>query len=305
MSINFVKFRIIYFIFTGILIVVSLFFLFKFGLKPGIDFTGGSILEIEYQAVRPSNQDLRNSLSEFDLGDYYIQPTGDKGVIFRMKTISEETHQQLLEKLKVSAAGTTTPTQIEEKSFESIGPTIGKELKQKTNIVVILSLLLMAIYIAIAFKKVSRPLNSWYYSLTSFLILSHDVLIPLGVFAVLGRFYGVQITIPIVTALLTVVGYAINNVVVVYDRVRENLLRERQSSFEEVVNRSISQTLSRQINTSLATLLPIFAIFFLGGETLKYFALTLILGITAGTYSSIFLAGPLLVAWLRLKRKTI
>lgn len=296
MPVNFIKFRTIYFIFTGILIVASLFFIFKFGLKPGIDFTGGSILEIEYQTDRPSNQDLRNSLSEFDLGDYYIQPTDEKGVIFRMKDISEEIHQKVLTKLKDGG-------EVEEKRFESIGSVIGKELKEKTNIVVILSILLMVIYIAIAFRKVSRPINSWYYGIASFLIITHDVLIPLGIFSLLGKFYGIQISIPIVTALLAVVGYAINNVVVVYDRIRENLLRERQSSFEEVVNRSINQTLTRQLSTSLTTLFSLFAIFFLGGETLKYFALTLILGITAGTYSSIFLAGPLLVVWLKLRKK--
>jgi preprotein translocase subunit SecF len=141
------------------------------------------------------------------------------------------------------------------------------------------------------------------YGAASFLMLAHDVLVPLGVFSVLGHFYGIQITIPVITALLTVVGYAINNVIVVYDRSRENLLRARNANFAEVANLSINQTLSRQINTSLAVLFPLFAMYFLSGAALKYFSLALILGIITGTYSSIFLATPILVAWLNFRSK--
>jgi len=165
-------------------------------------------------------------------------------------------------------------------------------------VLVLVSLLAMIVYIVIAFKNVPGPVASWQYGTASFFILAHDVLIPLGIFAVLGAFYGVQITIPIITALLTVVGYAINNVIVVYDRIRENLLRDHRASFTEIADRAINQTLTRQINTSVATLIPVIAIYFLAGESLKYFALALILGIAAGTYSSIFLASQLLVLWM-------
>ena len=290
MNIPFVKFRKIYFVFSGILILGSIASLVIFGLKPGIDFTGGSILEIEYKTQRPENKVIRESLANLDLGEISIQPADEKGVILRMKDIPEDIHQQISEKLKGTG-------DFEEKRFETIGPTIGKELKEKTKIVVVISLFAMVFYIAIAFKRVSRPISSWQYGIASLLMLSHDILIPLGVFAVLGKYYQVQITIPVITALLAIVGYAINNVVVVYDRIRENLLRERLT-FEEIVEKAINQTLTRQLNTSLTTLFPLFFIFFLGGETLKYFALTLILGIAAGTYSSIFLASPILVSWL-------
>jgi len=292
--INFTKHRKIYFGFSGVLIIASIFALIVFGLKPGIDFTGGSILEIEYIKERPSNQEIRDKVSGFDLGTIYAQPTGEKGVILRMEEIDEEIHQQILEKLQDGK-------ELEEIRFESIGPTIGQELKQKTKIVIVVALLSMIVYIALAFRKVQRPLRSWQYGITSVIALFHDILIPLGAFAILGKFYGIEISIPVITALLAVLGYSINNTVVVFDRIRENLLK-RGEIFEEIVDRSLNQTLSRQINTSLTTLFVAGAIFFLGGETLKYFALALIFGILAGTYSSIFLAGPILVTWFKFRR---
>jgi len=296
MNIPFVKYRKIYFIFSGILLIGSLVCLIIFGLKLGIDFTGGSILELEFKTERPSNQEIRESLKGFDLGEIYIQPADEKGLILRMKDISEDVHQQIIQKLKAKG-------ELEEKRFESIGPVIGQELKEKAKLLIVISLLSIVFYIAIAFRRVQKPLSSWQYGIASLFILSHDILIPLGVFALLGKFYQVQLTIPIICAFLTIVGYAINNVVVVYDRLRENLLRgvfrDFVLGFEEATNKAINQTLTRQLNTSLTTLFPLIAIFFLGGETLKYFALTLILGITAGTYSSIFLATPILVSWLK------
>ncbi len=297
MNINFLKYKKIYFIFSATLILASLVCLIIFGLKPGIDFTGGSILEIEYIEERPSNQEIKETLSDLDLGEVLVQPTEEKGVILKMKDISEDTHQEVLEKLKENK-------ELEERRFESIGPVIGRELKQKTKIVIILSLLAIVLYIAWAFRKISRPLPSWQYGIASLVALFHDVLIPLGILSVLGKFYGVQITIPVITALLAVLGYSINNTVVVFDRIRENLLR-RAGTYQEIVNNSLNQTLTRSINTSLTTLFVLVAIFFLGGITLKYFALALILGIIAGTYSSLFLASPILVAWLRWRNRVI
>ena len=294
--IPFTKHRKVYFIFSGILILASLISLAVFGLKPGIDFTGGSILEIEYKENRPQNQEILEKLTDFDLGTIYVQPIGERGVVLRTREINKEVHQQILEKLKEGGI------ELEERRFESIGPTIGNELKKKTNIVIVLALLSMIIYIALAFRRIQRPLRSWQYGVASVIALFHDILIPLGVFSILGKFYGIEISIPVITALLAVLGYSINNTVVVFDRIRENLLR-RGEVFEEIVDRSLNQTLTRQINTSLTTLFVSIAIFFFGGETLRYFALTLILGITAGTYSSIFLTGSILTTWFKLKRR--
>ena len=297
MHFNFFRYKKIYFVFSGVLVLGSLVCLAIFGLNPGIDFTGGSILEIEYIEERPSNQETKEALVDLDLGSILVQPTGERGVIIRMKEISEETHQQVIQKLSEN-------NKIEEHRFESVGPTIGRELKQKTKVLIVVALVSVVLYIALAFRRIQRPIRSWQYGIASLVALFHDVLIPLGVFSVLGKYYGVQITIPVIAALLTVLGYSINNTVVVFDRIRENLIKRIGVTFEETVNKSLNQTLTRCINTSLTTLLVVAAIFFWGGATLKYFALALMIGIGAGTYSSIFLAPPLLVSWLSWRRRT-
>ncbi len=300
MNIPFLKYRKIYFIFSGILILASLGCLIVFGLELGIDFTGGSILEIEYKTERPSTDAIKEAVSEFQFKEIYIQPIGEREVVLRVKekNIPSDIQEKIIQKLEEVG-------EIEETSlgFESISPVIGQELKEKTKIVIVLSLFFIVFYIAYAFRKISRPIASWQYGIASILALSHDVLIPIGIFSILGKFYGVQITIPVVTAFLVVLGYSINNTVVVFDRIRENLLKGRGVTYEETVDKSLNQTLTRSINTSLTTLFVLLAIFFFGGETLKYFSLALILGIVFGTYSSICLASPLLVAWLKWREK--
>lgn len=294
--INFIKYKNIFLVLTLLVVAASIGAIAKYNLKPGIEFTGGSITEIEYKDARPSNDAIQAKIASLSLKNISMYSEGDKGLIIRSETIDAPTHAKLIE-----ALGQTG--KFDEKSFETIGPVVGKELTSKTTILVLISLVAMLIYIAVAFKNVPGPVSSWQYGIASFLILCHDVLVPLGVFAVLGAYYGIQITIPIITALLTVVGYAINNVIVVYDRIRENLLRDHKADFAEISNRAINQTLSRQINTSVATLLPVFAIYFLAGASLKYFALALILGIVTGTYSSVFLASQILVVWMGRNKK--
>jgi preprotein translocase subunit SecF len=293
--ISFTRYRKIYFIFSATLILASIASFVVFGFNLGIDFTGGSILEITYQGDRPSNQEILDNLKEIELGTVTVQPTDNNGIILKFKDVDEEIHQQILENLQKQDA-----TGIEEKRFESIGPTIGKELKDKTKIVAILVLLSIVLYIAFAFRKVQRPLRSWQYGIVSILALFHDILIPLGIFSVLGKIYDIEITIPVITAFLAILVYSVNNTVVVFDRIRENLLTGG-GAFEDVIDKSLNQTLARQINTSLTTLFVVSAIFILGGETLKYFALALSLGIIAGTYSSFFLAGSILLTWFNRK----
>ena len=294
--IPFIKYKNIFLVLTLVLVAGSIAAIGFYGLKPGIEFTGGSVLEIDYKDARPDAGAIREKIAEFKVEAIYA--TGDKGIMVRTENLDATAHGRLLEKLKETGS-------FEEKSFESIGPVVGKELTSKMTALVLISLLAMLVYIAVAFRNVPGPVSSWQYGTASFLILCHDVLVPLGVFALLGAFYGVQITIPIITALLTVVGYAINNVIVVYDRVRENLLRDRKVAFAEILDRAINQTLSRQINTSVATLLPVFALYFWAGTSLRYFALALILGIVTGTYSSVFLAGQILAVWMeKIKNKS-
>jgi len=300
--INFVKYRIIYFIFSGILIAASLYSLVAFGLQSGIEFTGGTLIELNYKNQRPAIDVIQQALLEFGFKEIEIKPIGDRGINLRIeeKNISNDLEQKISDKLR-------TTGEIEEGSLQlnAISSVIGKELMAKTQIVTILSILVIVLYIALAFRKISRPIPSWQYGIASLLTLSHDILITLGFFSVLGKFYGIQITIPVVTALLVIVGYAINDKIVVFDRVRENLLRKTNLTYDETVNVSLNQTLGRCLSVSLTTLFTLFAIFFFGGETLKYFSLALILGVIFGTYSSLFLASPILVSWLKWKERKL
>ena len=287
---NFLRFGNIYLFLSALLLIGSVISIAIFGLQLGIDFTGGSILEVEYKENRPSNEGIQRALEGVDLGDISIQPIGEKGVIIRLGTISQETHEQVLGRLG---------EQAREMRFESIGPTIGTELKQKTIVMALLSLFAIAIYVALAFRRVAKPLTSWNLSVVGLGELVHDTLITLGVLAFLGKFYQVQIQIPIVVALLTIIGYSINDTVVVFDRIRENILRRVGVDFADTVNKSLQQTFSRSLNTSLATFCTVLAIFFLGGETLRYFAMTLAIGIAIGSYSSLFSGPAFLVRWLQ------
>lgn len=286
----FTKYSTIYYIFSGILIAASIASLVIFGLKFGIEFTGGSTMEIEFSEQRPSNDEIRNALAEFNLGDIIIQPVGEKGAMLRLKGIDEATHSQIVSKINELSP-------MEEKNFQFIGPSVGNELKNKTQISIGLVLLAITIYIALAFRKVSRSVASWKYGLTSLIALFHDILIPVGIFSVLGRFYNVEITIPIIAALLTVLGFSVHDTIVIFDRIRENILRSGEQSFDNIVDQSLNQTIGRSIGTVATTLFVMIAIFFFGGQTLKWFSLALIIGIGAGAYSSIFIAGPLLVTW--------
>lgn len=294
---NFIRYRKIYYIFSGVLIAASLFALFFFGVNLGIDFTGGSILEVEFDNSRPSNQKVQEGLASLNLGSIYLQTTGKKGLILRLKTIDEGIHQELIERLKKEGEFT-------EKRFEVIGPAIGRELQQKTKTLIVLSLLAIILYVALSFRRIPRPLLSWHYGfVTAFVALFHNILIPLGVFSVLGEFLDIQITIPIIVGLLTVFGYSVNDTIVVFDRIRENLLRKTGITYEDTVNLSLNQTFTRSINTSMTTLFVLISLFFFGGESLKYFALVLILGVALGTYSSIFIASPILVSWFNFRHK--
>ena len=290
MNFNFTKFSKLYYLISGILVIGSIVCLAVFGLKFGIEFTGGSNMQLNFQSQRPSNEVIVKKLGDFKLGDVTVQPTGDKGVIMSFKGVDEATHQQIL--AKINELG-----KVDETSFQFIGPSVGQDLKNKTEISIALALLAITIYIAFAFRKVSRPVASWKYGITSLVALFHDVLIPLGIFSILGKAYNIEVTIPIVAALLTILGFSVHDTIVIFDRIRENILRRGMGQFEETVNWSLNQTVGRSISTVFTVLLVMFSLFFFGGDTLKYFSLALIIGITSGAYSSIFIASPLLVSW--------
>lgn len=282
-----IKHRKIYFTISIILLSASLFSLIIWGLKLGIDFTGGALIEISYLEERLSNQEIQEKLADLDLGQINIQPIGEKSVLLRLKEIDEDTHQEILSKLDYP---------IEER-FESVGPLIGKELKSKAIWAISLALLVIVLYIAWAFRKVYRPIASWQYGLVAIVALFHDIFITLGFFSFFCHFKEIEIGLPFVAAFLTILGYSVNNSIVIFDRVRENLLKTNWTDFKEVINLSINQSLTRCLNTALTTLFVLLAVFFLGGESIKYFSLALIVGIIIGTYSSIFITSSLIIAW--------
>lgn len=279
-----------YFIFSGLVALLSIVSIAYFGLQFGIDFTGGSILEVTYEEERPTQEEVREGLAELELGSYTVQTSGDQGMIIRMPSIGPATHEQVMD---VLGEGVT------EDRFESIGPAIGQELRSSTIWMLLLSSLAIVIYIAMVFRRVRKPLSSWQYSVAAFLPLMHDVLVPVGILAFLGSMYSVEVTIPIVVALLTVFGYSVNNTVVTFDRIRENTMKRAGFDFMDVVNKSIMQTLSRNLNTSITTLVVLLALFMFGADTLRYFALALMIGILAGTYSSLLLGPSFLASWAK------
>ncbi|MEK7085140.1 MAG: protein translocase subunit SecF [Patescibacteria group bacterium] len=294
---NLIKFRKFAYALSFLLVAASIALLLTFGLKLGIDFTGGSILEVEYTAPRPQISAIEEKVSALGFGHVLIQPTGERGVILRARDLSEEEHQRLL--AEISSQGS-----LQELRFDSIGPTIGRELQDRAAWATLLVLAMIILYVAWAFRHVSRPISSWMYGVFAVVALFHDILIPAGLFAFLGKYYGVEIDTLFVTAILTVLGFSVHDTIVVFDRVRENLKKQIKGEvFEEIVGRSLGETLTRSINTSLTVLIVLLALYFLGSESTKYFSLTLIVGIIAGTYSSIFIASPLLVTWHNFRQK--
>jgi len=274
------------------LMTLSVVAICVWGLKFGIDFTGGSLLEAGFSKNQPSVVEVQDAVKDLNLNSLSVQPT-DNSFILRFQETSEDVHQKVLSDLQTLA--TSKGSTFEELSFSSIGPSIGKEMQRKAITSIVLVLLAISIYIAYAFRKVSRPVSSWDYGFVTLFALFHDALITVGVMAVLGKFFGVDVNISSITAVLTVIGFSVHDTIVVFDRIRENLPKSTQD-FEGTVNVSVNQTLTRSINTSMTVMLVLGCIVIFGGPSIKYFALTLLVGIFFGTYSSIFLASPLMVA---------
>ncbi len=290
---NIIGHRKIYYAISGIFVAAAVIALAMWGLRLGIDFKGGSTLEISYpNHDRPETGQIADSLKPLNLSDLRISPVGADEVNLRFKETDEAVHQQIVAILQTNNA-------VEEKQFSSIGPTIGAELKQKSLQAIILVLLGISLYIAWAFRKVSQPLSSWRYGAATLAALFHDLIIPLGLFAFLGHFSGVEIGSDFIVALLVILGFSVHDTIVVFDRIRENLKRYSSLDFASLVNKSVNETFVRSVNTSFTVLLTLFALYLFGGASLKYFILALMVGIFSGTYSSIFIASPILVSWHR------
>ncbi|KKS25005.1 MAG: Protein translocase subunit SecF [Candidatus Wolfebacteria bacterium GW2011_GWA2_42_10] len=298
--INIVENRKIFYAISVIFIAISVIVLALWGLQFGIDFKGGSILEINY-SVLPDLNLVSDALKPLKLNDLKISLLGSNGAVLRFRETDEATHQNIVKILAAEAE--KNKIQFEERRFSSIGPTIGAELKQKSIKAIIIVLLGISLYIAWAFRKVSQPISSWRYGVVTLIALFHDLIIPIGLFAYLGRFYGVEVGANFIVALLVILGFSVHDTIVVFDRIRENLKRYSQLSFMPLVSQSIRETIIRSLNTSLTVLLTLAALYVFGGESLKYFVLALMVGIFSGTYSSIFIAAPLLVTWFNILKK--
>lgn len=280
---------------SGVLFVLALISLAVFGLKPGIDFTGGTLMQVSFSEGRPERIAVIEALQGQDLGSVSLQSAGDNGYLFKMKYLQEEEHQQVLSTLRQKFE--TDSNKVLEERLETIGPSISSDLTNRSIKVAIAIILAIVAYIAYSFRKVSKPVASWKYGVAAIVALVHDVVITMGIFALLGRFMNVEVDVPFVVAMLTVFGYSVNDTIVVFDRVRENLAKNGASDFDESVNAGLNDTLVRSLNTTCTTLLVLAALFFFGGDSIHYFSLALIIGIGLGAWSSIFVASPLLVAW--------
>ena len=309
MELKIIKKRKIWYLLSGTMVVLSILSLIFFKLNLAIDFTGGSLLEIELSNNVNKNIDLTSgnsfakylneNISDNKTGNIVVQKNSNNGFILRFKEVGQTEKNELINKLKEKV-----DQNIKEMSFESVGPILGNELKRNTFKAIIIASIAIILYVAYAFRKVSYPIKSWKYGVIGVIALLHDILITIGVFAVLGKFLNIEVDMLFITALLTILGYSINDTIVIYDRIRENVLKIN-GDFTSIVDKSINETIARSINTTVTTLLSLIAVFLFGGDSIKMFALSLIVGITLGAYSSIFIASPLLVTLHNFENKKI
>lgn len=294
-----IKYRKIFFLISFLLVVSAVFSVFYFGLNLGIDFIGGSIMEISYDGTRPEIDVVKENVEKVVDGNVLVQPTGEKGFLIRTKSAEDGTRELILSVLPVGTSsdeseesGKVAPVSPKEERFNLIGPTIGSELRSKALVAIVMVIFAIILLIAYVFRQVSDPVSSWKYGVVAIVALAHDIIIPTGIFAYLGY----EIDSLFIIALLAILGLSVNDTIVVFDRIRENLKNRVSRSFEETVGKSLNETFTRSINTSITTLFVLLTLYFIGPASTQNFALALALGIFFGTYSSIFLASPLLVA---------
>ena len=281
-----IKYKKLFVSISATLVVLSIASMVIFGLNLGIDFKGGSLLEIEYTNARPEQVVVEDSIKKLSIGEMLIQPIGETGYSIKTRDITEKERALIVQSLGDGAV---------EKSFTSVGPSVGAELVRKSIISFILVSLGIIFWIAFSFRKVSKPVSSWKYGFIAIVSLIHDILIPVGVFAVISHFSGVEVDTLFVVAILTILGLSVSDTIVVFDRIRENIRVGHYKTFEETVGKSLEQVYTRSIATSSTVIIALLALVFFGPSSTKVFAIMLTAGMFFGTYSSIFLASPLLV----------
>ena len=290
-----------YFSISGLLVIASLLLMFTIGFNPGIDFTGGSLMQLDFEAEANKEQIAENiekaaTTLELELGEIQVLESEENSFVVKTKQIDPDKYATL-----VSAIQTDLP-EFTISRFNSIGPTIGKSLQSRAIQAIILAIIMIIAYITFAFRKVPKSVRPWKFGVAAIVALVHDVVIVTGVFVILGYTMGVEINALYITAMLTVFGYSVNDTIVVLDRFRENLMQKRSNqNLADVANRSVSETMARSINTSVSTLIALIAILIWGSESIFFFILALSLGTFVGTYSSLFIATPLIVKWNKKK----
>ncbi|MEK7187339.1 MAG: protein translocase subunit SecF [Patescibacteria group bacterium] len=294
-NLHVIKNRWIFLGLSSAVILISIISVGVFGFRQGIDFTGGSLWQFKVQDssdLVKIESVLKEDLSISDVHLTYIG--SDQSILARLPVIDQPTHDKGLTLLKSALPG------FVELSFQSIGPSVGAELKKNAMLAVVFVLLGISLYIAFAFRKVSRPISSWKYGVVTLVTLFHDVIVPAGLLAFLGYSQGVEIDSNFIVALLVIAGFSVHDTIVVFDRIRENLILNRgKSDFAEIINDSVNQTMVRSVYTSLTLIFVLITLLFLGPATLHYFIATLLIGTIIGIYSSVFVASPLLLVWHR------
>lgn len=285
---NTLKYYKIWLIISGLILAFGIFSLMSFGLRLGIDFTGGSLIEVKFK--QSFDQTLVNDvLNQKGLENKSLQTSENFGLIIKTKPLQKSEYDSIISELRAKVGD------LQESKFESIGPVIGKELKLKAIYQLGFVSLGILLYIGYAFRRVAKPVSPWKFGLAAIIALFHDLLFVLGVFSILGKFKGIEIDSLFVTAVLTVLGFSVHDTIVVFDRIRENLKIFAGQGIEFIINHSIAQTIVRSLNTSLTVLFVLMALLLFGGSTIKHFVLALFIGIIVGTYSSIFIASPMLL----------
>ena len=299
-----VQYRKIFFAISAILIGLSLASIFAFGFNFGIDFKGGTLTEIRFEGGRPDKAALEEGVSVLGLGNFSVRPSGEENYVVRTRELSPEEARLLVEAIGASS--------VERQN--TVGPVAGSELRDKAFKAISLATILIVLFITYAFRRVSKStlvqagtrVPSWKYGLATVVALLHDIIIPVGIFVVLGHFHGFEIDLLFVSGLLAILGYSVHDSIVVFDRVRENLRLNDEAKtiepFETTVGRSITQTLVRSINTSLTLIITLLALYFVGSGATKDFALLLSIGVIVGAYSSICVGSPLLVTLQKLQK---
>jgi preprotein translocase subunit SecF len=295
-SFNIIGKRKIWYALSALLILPGIVSLFVWGLNVGIDFKGGTMQQLTFEGERPAVDQIRSQVREAGVSSATIQTSGENGVIIRFANEAgkdgREQGNAIIEALE------TEEVTITEEGFQNIGGSVARDTSRKAVTAVIIACIAIVFFIAYSFRTVPRPANSWRFALTTIAALIHDILFTVGAFSIIGHFFPqIEVDALFITALLTVLGFSVNDTIVVFDRIRENLRRTPNKTFEEVANSSTNQTLARSLNTSMTVLLVLVALLLLGGESIRNFILALTLGVAIGTYSSIFNATPLLVSW--------